>query len=190
MDTPRIAVFGGSFDPPHIGHAMVAQWVLMTGQADEVWFTPTFAHALKERHLSPWEDRCNWVDLMARSFGGKAVCCVIEDTLPQPSYTINTLEALEREFPGWEWRLVVGSDILSQTYRWHRWDDIKERFSPIVANRASFKLPYQPPVFPNINSSEIRRLLRRRQKDQLTHLVPKAVLEVLPEGELRWPRGV
>jgi nicotinate-nucleotide adenylyltransferase len=185
----RIAVFGGSFDPPHMGHAMVAQWVLLTGQADEVWFTPAFSHPLKDRVLSPWEDRCKWVELFAREMDARrCTCCTIEDTLSQPSYMIHTLEALVAYRPDREYRLVIGSDILSQSYRWHRWEDIQAKFNPIVANRASHKLPYKPPVFPNINSSEIRRVLGRRQKEPLINLVPKCVLDVLPCGAY-WSRG-
>ena len=133
--------------------------------------------------MSPWEDRCDWTDRLAQAVDRRrCACCTIEERLPQPSYTINTLEALVADNPNREYRLVVGSDILSESYRWHRWEDIKARFNPIVANRANFKLPYHPPVFPNVNSTEIRRILRREQKDLLTHIVPKAVLDVLPVG--------
>jgi len=184
-----VAVFGGSFDPPHIGHAMVAQWVLLTGQAREVWLVPTVAHALKERGLSPYPDRCEWADRMAYAIdGNRVVVSTIEETLPQPSYMHTTLVTLAEQWPDVEFRLLIGSDILSETYRWHRWEDIEERFNPIVANRASFKLPYQPPVFPNINSTAIRRHLRRKEKGLLTHLVPKAVLDVLPTSSAYWLR--
>jgi len=110
----KIAIFGGSFDPPHMGHAMVIQWILLTGQADEVWLLPTFAHALKDRNLSPWEDRCDWCNRLAEVIDPGAVAvCTIEETLPQPSYTIRTLEALDDLYPEHEFRLVIGSDILS-----------------------------------------------------------------------------
>ena len=181
----RVAVFGGSFDPPHIGHAMIVQWLILSGTVDEVWLTPTFQHALKDRTLSPWKDRCDWVDRLARAIGHRTVCCTIEDTLPQPSYTINTLEALTERYPGRDFRLVIGADILYETYRWHRWEDIEAKFNPIVMGRAGFPMVPGSPAFPKVSSTMIRKLLVKKKREEAAVYVPKLVMDVLPHG-LYW----
>jgi len=189
MEASRVAIFGGSFDPPHMGHAMVTQWVLLTGQADEVWFTPSYSHPLKGRPLSLWKDRVRWAAALAQAVDRQhCLCSLIEEQLPQPSYSIHTLKTLAEEHPDAEFRLLIGSDILAEKCRWHRWADIEERFNPIVADREGFERTRRSPLFPEISSTDIRRRILATGKRSVAHLVPRRVLDLLPEDVNYWRR--
>lgn len=169
----RIAVYGGSFDPPHVGHAMVAAWLRWTGHAEEVWLVPTFAHAFGKQ-LTPFDTRRRWCEALAADVGPWVRVCTVESELPEPSYTIDTLQALAAAHPQHRFRLVVGGDVLGQVQDWRRWDLIQERFEPLVVGRAGY-----PPVpgavsFPEVSSTEIRARLSQGQP--VDHLLTRGVL--------------
>src|SRR5688500_14818958 len=113
----RVALFGGSFNPPHVGHLMVVTWILATERADEVWILPT-AHHPFGKSLAPFEDR---VDLCRAAFP-EARVEEIEASLPAPSYTIQTVEALKKQHPSTRFSLVVGTDVANERTKWKEFD--------------------------------------------------------------------
>lgn len=179
----RIALYGGSFNPPHRAHALVAEWVVKSGAADEVWLVPVYQHALdgqQGKQLAPFTDRLAWCAAMAASLGVSARVCDVESTLPVPSYSIDTLDHLAKTHPDHEFRLVVGADILDQTDQWKRWNEIEAHYDPLVVGRAGFRGPAGVPVFPAVSSTEVRtRLAAGRSVDDL--VIP-AVLDALRKG--------
>ncbi len=184
----QIGVYGGSFHPPHIGHGMVAAWLGWTRQVDEVWLMPVFDHAFA-KSLAPFEDRCRWCEALAKAVGAHVKVCRIEQELDGPSYTAVTLDELRRRHPEHNFRLVVGSDVLPQRSRWHRWAHIEQNYQPLVVGRAGHADVEGAPTFPEVSST----LIRRRLADELAvgHLVPAGVLEALEDsgwgpGDARW----
>ena len=158
----QIAVYGGSFNPPHRAHGMVLSWLLESGSADAVWLVPVYRHAFEKSHgkvLADFQDRVAWCEALARPFGRRVEVSQVESQLPTPSYTVDTLEHLARTYPEHRFRLVVGADILEQVTGWRRWEHIEERFPPIVVGREGYSSPPNVPVFPAISSTRIRRLL-------------------------------
>ncbi len=176
----RIAVYGGSFNPPHVAHAMVASWLRWTDQADEVWLVPVFSHAFGKEMMS-FERRMALCQVLASQLGPWVRVLDVESTLPQPSYTIDTLRALQRASTECVLRWVAGSDVLQEVHRWKAWQEIQRDFSPIIVGRAGYPVPSQCVVFPEVSSSEIRAL--REQGEDISHLVPAAVLKHLNAGE-------
>lgn len=179
----RVAVYGGSFNPPHVGHAMVAAWVLWTDRADEVWLLPTFRHAF-DKPLAPFDARKAWCEAMAGTIGAGVRVCTIEESLPSPSYTIDTLRALSSSHPDHTFRLVVGSDVLQQVDSWKDWSGIQRDFAPIIVGRAGYPNPPDVVVFPEVSSTSIRASLGRGEGVEA--FVPAAVLEVLPAWRAEW----
>jgi nicotinate-nucleotide adenylyltransferase len=178
-----VAVYGGSFNPPHVVHAMVAGWLLWTQRAEQVWLVPVFRHAfegLQDKTLAPFERRVRWCEAMADDIDRRLVSVNrIEAHLPTPSFTIDTLRALRARNPEHQFRLVGGSDVLPQTPQWKAWDDIVREFEPIVVGRA-----HHPPVvdsiqFPDVSSTEIRR--RLSGGEPIDHLVTARVGALLAE---------
>ncbi len=132
----RIAIFGGSFNPVHVAHQLVALYVRETQPVDEVWLVPTFQHPFG-KPLAPYEDRVAMCELAAAAVGAKVSRA--EEELAQragfvASRTIDLVDHLAST--GNQLRFVIGSDILAETAKWHRWDDIVARAPPIVIGRA------------------------------------------------------
>lgn len=177
----RVAVFGGSFDPPHVGHAMVAAWLTWTEQVDRVVLVPVVAHPFGKRG-APFERRLAWSAALASTIGPMIEASEVERDLPMPSYTIQTLDALARAHPGHTFRLVVGSDVLGDVGRWHRWADIEARFSPIIVARSGHPTPGGAPVFPAVSSTEVRR--RLKAGESVADQVPASVLRRITPGDI------
>jgi len=157
----RVGVFGGSFNPPHVGHALVAAWALWTDVVDQVWLLPVFEHAFdKARELAPFDQRVAWCEALASDVDERVRVSTIESTLPTPSYTLHTLEALDQQHEGHRFRLIVGSDILDEVEQWHRWEAILESFAPIIVGRSGYRAVEGCPSFPGVSSTEVRDRLK------------------------------
>ena len=168
----RVAVFGGSFNPPHMGHAMVASWIHWSNKADEVWFMPTFSHAFA-KELAPFELRVRMCEALTSILGDWARVTEIEERLPRPSYTIDSLSALQELHPSCVFKLVVGADVLQDIHAWKQWDQIEAKFAPVVVGRSGYPNPENTVVFPAISSTEVRR--RVREGLPVDHLIPAGV---------------
>ena len=106
----RIGIFGGTFDPPHLGHLILAERCREAAGLDEVWFLPSFQPPHKlDRTMSRFEARCVMVALAA--IGQPAFKVErIESELPPPSYTAETLRVLKQRHPSHDFHLIVGGD--------------------------------------------------------------------------------
>ena len=176
----QVAVYGGSFDPPHLGHAMVAGWLLWTGKVDRVLLVPAFAHAFDKRS-APFAGRLALCHAMAADVDAARVVVVdIEARLPTPSYTLHTLRALAAEHPDLRLRLVVGADVLEQTDHWHAWSTIQDEFEPIVVGRVGWPPVPGAPSFPGVSSTDIRQRIAAGQP--VDHLVTAGVAALLAGG--------
>ncbi|MCK6524966.1 nicotinate (nicotinamide) nucleotide adenylyltransferase [Myxococcota bacterium] len=177
----KIGVYGGSFNPPHVGHGMVAAWLLWTERVEEVWLLPAFAHAF-DKELAPFDERVAWCEALAGELGPRVKVCAVEAELPPPSYTVNTLTTLAARHPEHEFRLVLGADNLSTLHLWRRWDELAARFSPIFVGRVGYPEIEGAVSFPAVSSTEIRA--RLAAGEPIDHLVPAAVRRAMagPRG--------
>ncbi len=166
---PVLAVFGGSFDPPHLGHAMMPSYLLAAGHAERVLVAPCFAHALGKK-MRPFLERVAMTRAAMAGYGsGRGARVEVSDVEARifaanggaPSYTLDLLETVQKSHTEWRIRLVIGSDIVEsgETEKWHRWSEIDSRFDPIIVPRAGFSAPNEV-LLPDVSSSRIRALLR------------------------------
>ena len=179
----RIAVYGGSFNPPHVAHGLVVSWLLSTGQVDEVWLVPVFGHAFEgvhQKRLAAFADRVRWCRIMAEETGPRVQVSEVEAMLSVPSFTIDTLDHLAAAHPDDDFRLVVGADVLDQVGSWRDWPGIQARYAPIIVGREGHPPPQGVPVFPDISSTEIRR--RLADGESIEGLVSPGVAADLDEG--------
>ncbi|MEN9785235.1 MAG: hypothetical protein RLZZ299_499 [Pseudomonadota bacterium] len=169
----RVGIYGGSFNPPHVGHAMVASWLRWTDRVDAVWLLPTWQHAFG-KDLAPWDDRLALCEALAAQLGAWARVEPIEAERGGVSYTVDTLSTLAARHPEHAFRLVVGADVRAQAHAWKDWATIESRWTPIVVGRAGFPAVPDAPTFPEIASTGIRASLSAGS--DVSHLVPSDVL--------------
>ena len=155
--TETIALFGGSFDPPHVAHVLVACWAKSGANIDRVLMVPAFAHAFGKQSVS-MEHRMAMCRLATSAYPFIEVSD-IEQRLGQ-SRTFHTLEALREEHPEAAFRLLVGSDILESSSRWFRWDDVVRMAPPLVIGREGYGDADDALALPNLSSTDLRHRIR------------------------------
>lgn len=121
----RVGLFGGSFDPIHIGHIELANKALKELNLDELWFIVAYDQALKDDHFASFEDRVALVEIAIKN-NPKLKVITIEKELPKPSYTYNTIIRLKKDYLDYDFVWIMGSDNLNTLDKWYRIDDLKE----------------------------------------------------------------
>lgn len=157
----RVAFYGGSFNPPHVAHAMVASWVLWSDLAEEVWICPTKDHPFG-KELLPFEERLRLCEVMCWDLGNsRIIASDLERSVPQEtSYTYRTLCHFRDKYPDCPIRPIMGADILGDTSKWKFWDEIMEEFPPIFVSREGYDVQ-NTPMFPHVSSTLVRSKCRK-----------------------------
>jgi nicotinate-nucleotide adenylyltransferase len=186
----RIALFGGSFNPPHVAHQMVALYVLESQPVDELWLVPTWRHVFG-KDLAAYDDRVAMCEHAAAAIGPRCVVSRIEEELAkQPGFvasrTLDTVEAVRAARPGASLRLVIGADILVETHKWYRWDDVVALAPPIVVSRGGYPRPTglvsTDIEITTLSSTQVRD--RLGAGDDVSGLLPRSVLSYIADKGL------
>ncbi|HEX2730444.1 MAG TPA: nicotinate-nicotinamide nucleotide adenylyltransferase [Polyangiaceae bacterium] len=192
----RVAIFGGSFNPPHTAHVLAARYALEAG-FDKVLAVVVHTHAFAKQ-LASFEHRVRMCEL---AFVGleRVEVSRIEQSLPAPNYTLTTVQAIAAAHPDWQLRLLVGSDVLKDVHAWHAFDEVVKRAPLLVLGRADdggvTEVAYHGIVqaeLPRVSSSEVRRALAlvsngsatSGEREWLALHVPKGVLDYALEHHL------
>ena len=130
----RVALFGGSFDPPHVGHQMACLYLLLTYAVEEVWMIPVFRHAFDKRS-APFAHRVAMCERAAAAVGPAVRVCTIEAELTGQSYTLLTVRALMARHPEHDFALVIGADLIKERERWYGWPELAELVPFLVLAR-------------------------------------------------------
>lgn len=131
----RIGLFGGSFDPVHVGHLVVAEQALWQAGLDEVWFLPTAAAPHKpEKARASFQARVDMIQF-ATSGHDRLKICLIENELPAPNFTVNTLKTLSARHPEHLWYFILGGDMLADLPQWREPAKIAQMAGLVVMPR-------------------------------------------------------
>ena len=181
----RIALYGGSFDPPHVGHVMAVSWVLSATDVDAVWLVPCFQHAFG-KPLSSFEHRRELCRLAVRPFTPERVAVSeIEAELGGTSRTIDTVHALMAKCPSDRFDLVVGADIFKDSGSWKRFDELQRLCRFFVLGREGYSAPegvVTSPTIPDVSSTHVRDAVR--SGGDISVLVPRDVAAYVAEHRL------
>lgn len=187
----RIGLFGGTFDPVHRGHLSIAQSYLNINFIDSLWIIPSAYSPHKPAIIADFHHR---VEMLNLAFKGSSNILIntVESTLPEPGYTIQTLEYLQLTNSENEYYWCIGSDNLISFTSWHRYEDILDLCTLLVAKRPGSIIENVPvrvmdksiiiehnPV--DISSSEIRESIRVNNNSSD---IPKSVMNYIRKHNL------
>lgn len=188
MKNKKIGLYFGSFNPVHVGHLLVANYIAEFGPVDEVWLviSPQNPFKTKETLLSN-HHRLQLAQLAIGDYP-KLKVSSIEFELPTPSYTINTLAHLSEKYPKHQFSLIMGSDNLENFHKWKNYEAIIEHYQILVYPRNSFKghALLDNPKFALVNAPEVEissSFIRQaiRDKKDVRHFLSPAVWEYVKE---------
>ncbi len=187
----KIGLFFGSFNPVHIGHLIIANYMAANTDLDRVWFVVS-PHNPHKSKLSLADDytRLHLVNLAIED-NPRLLACEIEFNLPQPSYTCDTLAHIKDQYIKDEFVLIMGGDNLATLHKWKNYEFILKNYPIYVYNRPDadvsayqnspniqfFELPLM-----EISATFIRQLIQKNLS--VRYLVPDKVREELDKSNL------
>ncbi|MPS66589.1 MAG: nicotinic acid mononucleotide adenylyltransferase [Chryseobacterium sp.] len=133
----KIGLFFGSFNPIHIGHLILANYILENSDMNEVWFVVSPQNPFKDKKtLLNDHNRLDMVELALKNYPNIKASNV-EFSLPKPSYTIDTLAYLNEKYPKYSFSLIMGEDNLKSLHKWKNADYLIKNYHIIVYPRVS-----------------------------------------------------
>jgi len=187
----KIGLFFGSFNPIHIGHMIIANYMATQTDLDQLWMVVSPQNPLKEKtSLARDYDRLHLVRLAIEG-NSKLEASKIEFNLPKPSYTIDTLTYLREANPKHEFVLIMGGDNLGTLHKWKNYELILRDYQVYVYKRPNYDLGelathssvklFDAPLM-QISASYIRKCIKEGHSIQ--YLVPEPVYEYLSTSNL------
>ena len=132
----KIGLFFGSFNPIHIGHLILANYILENSDMDELWFVVSPQNPFKDKKsLLKDHNRLDMVQLAIKNYPNMRASSV-EFSLPKPSYTIDTLTYLHEKYPDYSFSLIMGEDNLNGLAKWKNSEHLIANHQIIVYPRA------------------------------------------------------
>ena len=187
-----IGLFFGSFNPIHLGHTNLAEYIFRFSGVDEIWFVVSPKNPLKEQNeLIDEHLRLKMVNLATVDKDYLQVSDV-EFNMPVPSYTVNTLKVLSEKYPEDDFILLIGSDNMQIFDQWKDYQSILEDYSVVVYPREGYPYEDYEEIYPEmqileeaplfeISSTEIRQMIAEK-KDASQWLHPDVNQFILENG--------
>ena len=176
-------VFGGSFNPPHMGHVLACHYALMRWGLAKVLIVPSFKHPFG-KYLPDFEKRMEMCHLAFKHLGCNIEISDVERQLSGVGYSIDTISELKRQRPDEQFRFLVGGDILADTNKWHRFDELVSMSPLLVIPRISNGEIHggeaAEAALPEVDSTSIRNALAGGETPHGT--LPLAVLRYIRDN--------
>ena len=136
----KIGLFFGSFNPLHVGHKIIASYMAEFSNLDKVMFVISPQNPLKKKQSLLDQHHRLMIIRMEIEDNAKLQVSDIEFSMPQPSYTIDTLIRLKEQYPKNQYALIMGSDNLQNFHKWKNYQQILENYSIYVFPSSGFEI--------------------------------------------------
>lgn len=181
----KIGIFGGTFDPIHAGHLILARDAVEQLELDELLFIPAALSPHKLEQTPATADAR--LEMLRAAIQGEPRFCL--DTLelerPAPSYAVDTIEALRTREPSSQFFYLIGEDNVARLSTWHRFAELSKMVQFAVLDRTGLKTEHPFPTVRrhvDISATDIRNRVARGQS--IRYLVPPAVEEIIRRRQL------
>lgn len=187
----NIAVYGGSFDPPTLGHLMVVSHLLLNDPTvDKVYVVPCYQQ--RGKSLTNFGHRMEMC-LRAFRFLPRVEVLAVERLLGGESLTVRLIKTLVETEPHAKFRFVMGADLRESCHTWEGWDEIERLAPPLIIGRAGIS-PLGPgdptPIAPIVSSTIVRKALAAQDYREAGRYIPVPVCDYIQEHALyREPSG-
>lgn len=183
----HVGILGGTFDPPHIGHLIIAEAVRQDLALEEVWFIPSYEPPHKQKAHSSAAHRIKMVNLATR---GNSFFTMdpIETKRYAPSFTVDTLEELTEQNPNTHFYFIIGADMVAYLSHWKRIDRLLELVTFVGVKRSGYSLQTTYPIeevevpMISVSSSMLRQQIREQRS--IMYFVPEPVRQYIKEHHL------
>lgn len=172
----KLALFGGSFDPPHLGHDSIVKLALKSLDINKLIIMPTFISPFKSSFSAPPKLRLEWIRKIWGELDGVEISDY-EISQSRPVPTIETVKYLINKHEPEIFYLIIGADHAATLHKWHGYDELKNLVKFIIATRDDFIVPSDTQIFDlhiDISSSRIRS---GNGLDKLDHKIKDEVLK-------------
>jgi nicotinate-nucleotide adenylyltransferase len=181
----RIGIYGGTFNPVHHGHLILARQALEEFKLDRLVLVPAAESPFKlQNHSAPASDRLAMLQLAISGEDGFSVD-PLEIDRGGVSYSIDTVKLFRNRHPGAELFFLVGEDNADRLTEWHRFEELKKQVCFVVLSRSEDFESSEYPVVQRrieISSTEIRNRVAKRES--ITYLVPESVKHYIEQHQL------
>src|SRR5690625_354188 len=183
----KIGIFGGTFDPSHIGHLMIAEEVRYNLNLEQIWFIPTNIPPHKQKASSSSKHRLAMLETAIKSNKNFSIN-QIEIEKNNVSYTIDTITTLQQSNQDTTFYFIIGADMVEYLPHWREIDTLVQMVTFVGVKRTNFTLRTTYPIIEvntptiNISSTEIRERIKRNEP--VMYFLPDGVLTYIKEHQL------
>lgn len=184
----KIGILGGTFDPPHHGHLLIANEVLFALGLDEIWFMPNQEPPHKQKsQLISNRDRVEMLRLAIEG-NDQFKISTVELEREGPSFTVDTMKIISQKYPDIQFFFIIGADMIEYLPKWHKINELVELVQfvgverPDYSHETNFSIIYVDAPAMEVSSSMIRDRLQKGK--QVRYLLPDAVIHYIEENHL------
>lgn len=179
----KIGLYFGSFNPVHVGHLIIANFIATTTDVDQLWFVVSPQNPLKQNATLLNKYHRKYLIDIAIEGEKKLKTSTIEFSLPIPTYTIDTLTHLKDKYPDFIFSIIIGSDSLQNITKWKNYELLLKQYQLLVYERPGYKadnfidgniIKLKAPLL-DISSTKIREMIK--SGDSIKFFVPDVVKE-------------
>lgn len=181
----RVGILGGTFDPPHLGHLIIAEEVRCELKLDEIWFMPANEPPHKKQATTSAKDRVN---MLQYTIEGNPYFKINTTELNRPgkSYTIDTIRFLKIQHPDIEFYFIIGGDMVEYLPKWKDIDQLIELVTFVGVKRTGFTIETDYPILivdvPTIDISSTMIRKRLKENKTVTYFLKTTVYTYIKEN--------